>query len=131
MPYFSHFAETTAHIFLQCYITKKFWLHFGLNIDLLDLSLSHWLNALKHVNFPSFSSTPPSLFGWLNFFPFALWNLWINRNTNLHEKKKVPFASLYGHYPSHRIQAPHHYQVPPSLSSFYSHYLDKAPYKYI
>ncbi|KAF3621090.1 putative thioredoxin O1, mitochondrial-like isoform 3 [Capsicum annuum] len=78
-------TESVPHIFLDCFIAQKFWLDNGLNICYLDFSSSHWLTVLKEQYFPSLTnSTVP--YTWLDFLPFALWHIRLNRNNNIHKQ---------------------------------------------
>lgn len=80
--------ETIPNIFLHCYIARKFFINLGLNTQQLIFSNSHWLTILKDQNFP-LPPTAPIAYNWMDFMPFALWNLWLNRNDNVYNLKST------------------------------------------
>lgn len=72
------------HIFINCYIAKKFCLDMGINISLINTFHIHWLVNLKSLNPPFYEDYPD----WLDIFLFAIWHLWLNRNQSVLKNKQ-------------------------------------------
>lgn len=76
--------ETIHHIFFESPIAVKFWQDINLNSLNLPYQQTHWLQALRDVNI----SLQHNHLQWLDFLPFVLWHIWLNRNRNTFENTR-------------------------------------------
>ncbi|PHT55428.1 hypothetical protein CQW23_03914 [Capsicum baccatum] len=74
-----HLPETTKHIFLECKHVKKFW-------DKNSLSELYTNSTV--------ASTSKHCLSWKNVFPFFLWCIWLNSNTNIFNKTNLDIPNI-------------------------------------
>ncbi|KAL3324137.1 hypothetical protein AABB24_038359 [Solanum stoloniferum] len=75
--------ETVKHIFIECPIVQKYWDNNGVKNFITDIEESNnpnWLDSLRKIN------TKITSINWNQVFPFLMWNIWLSRNHNYHNK---------------------------------------------
>lgn len=82
--------ETSLHIVLECHIVKRFWHELGLGPlikNIRDNLTTDWIELIRRINLSKNNTT------WPRLLPFALWNIWLKRNSNYFNAKRK-FISL-------------------------------------
>lgn len=82
--------ETSRHIVLECPIVKRFWHELGLGPlikNIRDNLTTDWIELIRRINLSKNNTT------WPRLLPFALWNIWLKRNSNCFNAKRK-FISL-------------------------------------
>ncbi|KAH0641835.1 hypothetical protein KY290_033455 [Solanum tuberosum] len=83
--------ETITYIFFDCHIARNFQLDLGVNISQVSFQQDHGILTLKDLN----PSHDQSSYQWIDLMPFALWQLWLNKNHNTHNgKSDLPLTSM-------------------------------------
>lgn len=78
--------ETLKHIFTTCTVGKNYWTTLGLRFT-PGIRGTQWIHSIKNLR----SSTPSPYLTWEKIFPFVVWNIWINRNSNNHYNMALNF----------------------------------------
>lgn len=83
--------ETKTHIFLECPNALQLYDYLNLSLptpttDTSQNDNTSWLYDIIHTHLSSTPHQIPST----TLLPFALWHLWIIRNKNILEHKRVP-----------------------------------------
>lgn len=93
-------SEEITYIFFKCYIATKFWkeVHLNgqlqINIDGSSLELTTLIDCWKWIKHKKCLT----LLNWYIFFPYCLWQIWKNKNSNVFEHKVNPvhFRNTFG-----------------------------------
>lgn len=78
--------ESIKHIFLECPLATKYWEQLDMIDDIqsiIDSNNHLWLIAIKKAKNYKFNKK----LDWGMAFPFFIWNIWLKRNHNYHNKK--------------------------------------------
>lgn len=81
-----HVIKSPTHFFFDCSITKNFCLDLGLNLHFISSHHEHWLQIINKLNIP----LPIKHINWAEFYPFALWHIWITRNHTTFNHSNIP-----------------------------------------
>ncbi|MDV3181185.1 MAG: hypothetical protein Q8830_03130 [Candidatus Phytoplasma australasiaticum] len=88
-PIYGHPKEDITHIFFQCRIATHFWNEVNVSnrlhnkIDGRALDSSTWMDCWKGIK----NNYCSNAVKWDTLFPFCLWQIWKNRNSNIFEQK--------------------------------------------
>lgn len=67
-------------------MVKKFWLDMGLNMHHIANTQLHWLQNLHDLDI---SLNNNNNLTWKDFYPFALWHIWLQRNQKVFAKDPI------------------------------------------
>lgn len=81
--------EDIPHIFIHCTIAQKLWQSLNISTNWPNCKDNLRVDKLKNSN----PSIPSTMLTWSQLFPYAIWNLWINRNNN-HENNSSNHVSI-------------------------------------